>query len=1234
MIRLLTFCGSLLVALSARALDNRVDAPAAPRFQTAAEAAAKSDGCVSCHTASDQKTMHESRAVVLGCTDCHGGDAAIRLPQAAQAGDTAYRAAQDQAHVAPRLPGAWNYPHSANPPQSFTLLNKEAPAFVRFINPGDYRVAREACGACHLPVIEAAERSLMATGAMFWGGAAYNNGVVPYKRSLFGEAYTRDGHPAVLKGPVQPDANMVAKGILPRLLPLPAWETTPPGDVFRVFESGGRNIGSQFPETGLPSVIGNIQRLEEPGRPDLRQSNRGPGTGNRISVPTLNLHKTRLNDPFTWFLGTNDQPGDYRSSGCSSCHVVYANDRNPKHSGPYAAFGHTGKTQTADPTIPKAEEGHPLKHAFTRAIPSAQCIVCHLHQPNVFVNSFLGYTMWDYESDAPLMWPKAQKYPSDAEIRAINQRNPEEAATRGLWGERKFLDQVSELNSQAKDTQFADYHGHGWNFRAIYKRDRKGNLLDDKGAKVADDDPKKFEKSTHLASIHLEKGMHCVDCHFSQDTHGNGHLYGEVAQAIEIDCQDCHGSVDRRPNLRTSGPAAPPGGTDLSGLRTPDGRRRFEWIGSKLYQRSALTPGLEWEVHTVKDSVTPGSAHYNAKAARAKLMSRDKLAFKWGGDVAPDQRAHKDEEMVCATCHTSWTNSCSGCHLPIQANWKSERGHFEGGETRNYATYNPQVARDDMYILGKHGEAKGRRVAPVRSSSALVLSSTNANRERIYTQQPPISASGFSSQAFNPHYAHTERTTETKTCSDCHLSEANDNNAVIGQLLGLGTGFVNFIGYHAFVGTGDGIAAVQVTEWEEPQAVIGSYLHRYAYPDWYRAHESRGRILPTAHSHAAGDAVNALQLRGEYLFAAAGTRGLQVFDVATVGNKGFSQPITTGAWSPLGQQLRVDTENAAFVVLPTNQPISPQRNAIPMMQTVNQEQRLAPIYSYALIADRAEGLILVDVDTLADGDARNNFLRRALTFNPAGILNGAQHISLAGSRAYVSAEGGLVVVDLADPLKPRVETVLLMEGLRSTALQFRYLLAVTSAGLQTLDVTDPARPVTVADAFVPLTDAHRVYLARTYAYVAAGPQGLVIVDIENPEKPRLYQQFDGQGRITDARDVVVGSTNASLFAYIADGANGLHVVQLTAPDTQPKFYGYTPEPKPQWIARHATKKPALALSKGLERDRAVDESGGQIAVFGRIGSRPFNLQEMRDLYLRSDGKPWFVSDDPAPSAAP
>ena len=142
----------------------------------------------------------------------------------------------------------------------------------------------------------------------------------------------------------------------------------------------------------------------------------------------------------------------------------------------------------------------------------------------------------------------------------------------------------------------------GWVFRAVYKRDRKGNLLDAENKIVSPDDPEKFGKAVHLADIHLEKGMHCVDCHFEQDDHGNGKLYGEPRAATELDCTDCHGTVDKRATLVSSGAAAPPGGSHLDALRTPWSNRRFEWTGGKLYQRSMVEPGKEWEVVQVLDT--------------------------------------------------------------------------------------------------------------------------------------------------------------------------------------------------------------------------------------------------------------------------------------------------------------------------------------------------------------------------------------------------------------------------------------------------------------------------------------------------------------------------------------------------------------------------------------------------------------------------------------------------------
>jgi hypothetical protein len=1264
--------------------------PPAPASETPADAAAKSAGCKSCHTASDEDSMHPTKAVVLGCADCHGGDPTAAVAPGIASTDPRYNAVRDKAHVLPSYPKAWKS-SSANPQRSYTLLNREAPEFIRFVNPSDYRVAREACGACHLSIIEANERSLMATGAMLWGGASYNNGVQPFKSYVFGEAYTRKGEPAKLLSPGQPVGTVTpyekARGALPVLYPLPTWEVMPPADVFRVFERGGRINGTQFAEIGLPNPSGKIQKLDEPGRPDLKQSNRGPGTGLRISIAVLSIYKTRLNDPFTWMMGTNDQPGDYRQSGCASCHVVYANDRDPKHSLQYAQFGRDGQTATADPIIAgltqplrpgqpatdsTLEPGHPIKHAFTRAIPTAQCMTCHMHQPNVFLNSYLGYTMWDYETAANLMWPKKQQYPNASTVRAVNDRNPEGAAPRGNWADLDFLRRVVDVvNPQATDTQFADYHGHGWNFRAVYKRDRDGNLLDAKGNVVSPDDPEKFRKNgmglfagvgeqagkaVHLMDIHAEKGMQCADCHFAQDNHGSGLIFGEVANAIEIGCQDCHGTADALPTLKTSGPAAPPKGHDLTLLRNPGGERRFEWRtddnGERiLIQRSVVDPSLWWRISLVKETVDRDSSYFNPTAARAKLMSTSGAEtgrFSWGSGVAIPERAHDSRKMACYTCHLSWTPSCGGCHLPIEANWKSDTQHYDDEETRNFATYNPQVAREDMFQLGIHMTTKGGVIAPVRSSSALTLSSTNVNRERIYPQQPPISSIGFSSQAFAPHFPHTVRTTETKKCTDCHLSSANDNNAIMAQLFLQGTNFVNFVGLNSWVGLDRGIAAVRVTEWSEPQAVFGSYLQRFAYPDFYRLHVERNKseLINWTRGSAAkadnnpaetignvvkgtGDAARCLQLRGEYMFVAEGTGGFRVYDAASIANKGMSAKLISAPFSPLGQDMRVKSANATCMALPTDQPIAPLRNT-PAMRAMNQEQPFAPIYHYAVVTDAVEGMILVNVDTLADGEPRNNFLRRAATWNPNNILKGARHVTLAGNYAYIAADAGVVVVNLADPLRPKLTDVLGVPNPRATALQFRYLWVTTARGLEVFDVTRMDRPVAVPDAIVPLADAQRVYVARTYAYVAAGADGLVIVDVRNPEKPVLYQRVTFDGQLNDARDVVVAATNASLFAYVADGRNGLKVIQLFSPTSQPNFYGFSPAPKPELIAWARTPSPALALSKGLDRDRAVDETGGQIAVFGRLGSRPLNQSEMGRFFLNARGVPWKVDDGPHP----
>src|SRR5262249_23039320 len=206
----------------------------------------------------------------------------------------------------------------------------------------------------------------------------------------------------------------------------------------------------------------------------------------------------------------------------------------------------------------------------------------------------------------------------------------------------------------------------------------------------------------------------------------------------------------------------------------------------------------------------------------------------------------------------------------------------------------------------------------------------------------------------------------------------------------------NFVGYNAWLGEERHVEAIQVTEWDEPQAVIGSYLHRYAYPDWYAAHAARGGELRESHEHASAGNVGCLQLRGEYLHVAEGKGGYRVYDVAAIANKDVSQRIVTAPFSPLGHDTHVASRNATCIALPTNQPVNPSRNQGERMRGENLEQPMHPIYRYALVTDAEEGLILVNVETLQDGEARNNFLKRALTWDGGGGLRGARHIVMGG----------------------------------------------------------------------------------------------------------------------------------------------------------------------------------------------------------------------------------------------
>ena len=447
----------------------------------------------------------------------------------------------------------------------------------------------------------------------------------------------------------------------------------------------------------------------------------------------------------------------------------------------------------------------------------------------------------------------------------------------------------------------------------------------------------------------------------------------------------------------------------------------------------------------------------------------------WGDLPAEKaQCAHNLGNMSCIACHSSWNPSCYGCHLPQKADKKMPELHNEGDVDLNYTAYNWQTLRDEVYMLARDGIVTKQRIGPVRSACAIHVGSYNKNRESIYYQQQTISADGMSGIAFSTNVPHTVRGKgETKLCSDCHLSQQNDNNALMAQLLDARHELHEL---HRQVRLG---RRGQSRIVRRPSHRTRRAANRHRQFDaqnglpglLQRSRGARATNSSTTTSIRASTSARTssirskkseilnLQHRGEYLYCACGEMGFRIFDIAFTDHKGFSERIVTAPVSPVGQRFYVRTKYATDVAAPTTIAPDPTRKQHPE----NMESPVDMLYAYIYVTDKYEGLVVVGAGTLLDGNPLNNFIERAVTFNPDGILCGARAIEIVGEYAYICCDAGLVIVNLADPTKPKVCKV--VEGIHhpeSVGVQFRYGFVCDEEGLKVLDTTNLADPKVVS----------------------------------------------------------------------------------------------------------------------------------------------------------------------------
>lgn len=564
----------------------------------------------------------------LACTTCHGGDPggfdkdSSHVPPPPEIGDRAFQR-QNRFAFFNRLTltGIDKLPDYVANGRTYTALD-----YLQFINPGDLRVAQDgrACGDCHQSHTETVAQGLLATEAGVLSGATFSFGLenrVVSSQGQYGDTAADFGFRAIRDTDFTPDPACI--GAVEELLEFPVHSS-------RVEAADQIFRNDDYLAANLPAdQLANGQIATDSSLSHLLQE--------QVAFTCGDCHLGSA--------GANNRFGDFRSSGCTSCHM------------PYSPSGRTG---SRDPNVDRFEpldvddiEPGERSHIRSHRIVSAKktlangvevegmddltCAGCH-QGSNRTVMQYWGIRL-DQNQDVR----RGVQYPT----------NPQ--AFRNTRNDTRLFDpDVNNRTFNGRNANqylaFEDYDGDG-----------------------RDDTP---------ADVHHEAGMGCIDCHGSYDLHGGptdgtAKINSRMEHGTAIQCESCHGDIRGYAPV-VAGTAFDGTTADLAvdskGNPLPHVRREADghyYLYSKLTgARHYVTQTLDTVVDNQRRNTLTDTPIYSPRASYAMGCVDGDPATGIGpqqaGGVTPDF-CHSDS-MSCASCHSAWTNTCMGCHLEGEYN--------------------------------------------------------------------------------------------------------------------------------------------------------------------------------------------------------------------------------------------------------------------------------------------------------------------------------------------------------------------------------------------------------------------------------------------------------------------------------------------------------------------------------------------------------------------------------------
>jgi hypothetical protein len=688
--------------------------------------------------------------------------------------------------------------------------------------------------------------------------------------------------------------------------------------------------------------------------------------------------------------------------------------------------------------------------------------------------------------------------------------------------------------------------------------------------------------STRQMDIHFERGMHCIDCHFLQDVHGDGHLYTTNWDHIEVECEDCHGTATKRATLKTSGPN---GLNDLTKSVNDNLQPFFEDQGGQIIQRSRVTPGLFW--------VVPQTAEQQdqfAKEAHAPSMNPTAHVgeVRQGSTFAgmPGQSALTSAKLECATCHSSWIHNCLGCHINLNVGDKQRKTigsdlttvTQQPGENEIWFTNSHNPGHVDFqllglmrapFVLGVSSSSEYGRLGTFRSSMQALVSVSDATGSTVFdnltftTFQATDGNSGrhqvaTSGVAMNQTMAHTVRPQQARDCSTCHplvdQSGRVRNEHVLGETYGIGAGAIPYVGDWAMAAGANGIELYDHKS-EKELAVNNTANEVTRFPGFIingNAADRKPALVEPILDGTGGVNNNAVAtdivlIRNFNPTPAAGNVAAPTFrDLAIYGfdNGGVGTPgalvITdiTHRGNPAQTRPQLATQTASAVL---TLPLAARALA-----------HVGPDVSdpFVYVAVGTAGVSVVQLTGAPAMGAPNASVLRtvALPSNHTAVA-----LALAGDVLYVGTnEGTIDTFDLSDPTTPAFKSSVSI-GVQVTSLSSRGFLLVAGLtnGLAILKLDDPFNPAMLDGSSGPIViggfNANNIFVGNGHVYVAAGAGGVLDIDIRTaalPAAPVNLVPTLAPGQTIIAQDVVFSRMPGQNWLLVLDSVGDLWGLKL------------------------------------------------------------------------------------------